>query len=335
MTTTVTLIPGDGITRELAESVIAILDAAGADIVFEEQPAGADCYASCGSGIPDATIDSIRKNKIALKGKLLAPPSPEYPNPNSELRQKLDLFAAVRPIRNLRGISARHKDVDIVLIREISEDIYAGLEHKVREDIVTTIKVVTEQGCSRISRFAFEYAQRRNRKRVSLIHKANIMKITDGLFIRSCEKVYDDFKDIEFWKYIVDNACMQLLLRPHQFDVMLMGNLYGDIMSDLGAGIVGGISASMGAMVGGVGDDQIVIFEALHGDAPDLVGKNSANPLPFILPAIYMLEHLEQDETAKRIQAAVETAIQDGIVTADLGGTSSTSEVTKAIIARL
>lgn len=330
-TTTVALIPGDGITRELVEPVLSVLDAAGADITFEEHPAGKGCYETEGTGIPESTLDAIRTHKIALKGKLLPPKDDRFNNPNSELRSKLNLFAAVRPIRNLRGLAARHSNIDIVLIREISEDIYAGLEHQISPNIVSTLKVVTEQGCSRISKFAFEYARRRERSKVSLIHKANIMKITDGLFIRTTEAIAKNFEDIQFTKYIVDNACMQLLLRPHQYDVLLTGNLYGDIMSDLGAGIVGGISASMGALV----NEDTFIFEALHGDAPDLVGKNAANPLPLLLPAVYMLEHLELNESASRINNAISDTLEAGIRTGDLGGTASTSEMTQAIIERL
>ena len=331
MATTVALIPGDGITRELVEPVLSVLDAAGADINFEEHPAGEDCYETHGTGIPESTLDAIRTHKVALKGKLLPPKDDRHPNPNAELRRQLGLFAAVRPIRNLRGLPGRHKDIDIVLIREISEDIYAGLEHQISPNIVSTLKVVTEQGCSRISKFAFDYARRRKRSKVSLIHKANIMKVTDGLFIRTTEGIAANYDDIQFTKYIVDNACMQLLLRPHQYDVLLMGNLYGDIMSDLGAGIVGGISASMGAVV----NEDTFIFEALHGDAPDLVGKGQANPLPLLMPAIYMLEHLEKDEVAARIKDAISDTLEAGVSTADLGGSASTSEFTKAIIARL
>lgn len=331
MAQTVTLIPGDGITSELVGPVTSILDAAGAEITFETVHAGRGFYATSSGGIPEALIDSIKTNGVALKGKLLPTKDAKQTNPNSELRRRLGLFSAVRPIRNLPGLPSRHDDIDIVLVRETSEDVYAGLEHQVREGVVASLKVVTAKGCARITRFAFEYARRHGRKKVSLIHKANIMKVTDGLFIKTAKEVAADYDDIAFNTLIVDNACMQLLQRPHQYDIILTGNLYGDIMSDLGAGIVGGISASYGASV----NEDIAIFECIHGDAPDLIGKDSANPLPMLMPAVYMLEHLEQRDAATRIRDAISATLKAGVSTVDLGGTATTSAMTEAIIGNL
>lgn len=331
MTRKVTLIPGDGISRELVDPVLEVLAAAGADIEFERRPAGEAAYAELGDAVPDTTIESIRRNGLALKGKLRSRSQDPYPNPNWQMRKELDLFAAVLPIRNVPCLPARHKDVDLVVVRQSTEDIYAGLEHEVREGIVASLKVVTVEESRRISRFAFEYARRNNRKKVTLVHKANIMKVTDGLFIEVAEEAAKEYPDIELAKIIVDNACMQLLLKPQQFEVLLMGNLYGGIMSDLGAGIVGGISATMGASF----SDEIAIFESLHGDAPHLEGKDKANPLPLLMPASYMLEHIGQTESAEKIRTAICRTISSGISTADLGGSASTSEMVRKIVSEL
>jgi isocitrate dehydrogenase (NAD+) len=331
MTTTVTLIPGDGITVELVDPVLAVLEAASADVVFDRQRAGRTSYLETGQEMPEATIESIRRHKVALKGKLRSKLGDPYRSPNWELRKHLALYASVIPVRNLRGLPARHHDVDIVVIREAIEDIYAGLEDTMREGIVASFKVVTAEASRRITRFAFEYARQKGRRRVTLAHKANIMKVTDGLFIETADAVARDYPSIEFRKIIVDNACMQLLLRPQQFDVMLMGNLYGAIMSDLAAGIVGGISATMGSSFG----DDIAIFESIHGDAPQLEGTGTANPLPLLLPACLMLEHLGQRAVADRIREAVSRTLEAGTKTPDLGGTATTDQITRAIVAEL
>lgn len=331
MTQKVTLIPGDGISVELVEPMAEVLNAAGADLVFERHPAGEDAYRDTGDALPPETIESIRRNKVALKGKLRSQPGDPYRNPNWQLRKELELFAAVLPIRNLPCLPSRHQDVDLVVIRQSTEDIYAGLEHEVREGIVASLKVVTVEESKRIARFAFEYAEANGRRKVTLVHKANIMKVTDGLFIEVAKEVARRYPDIELDTLIVDNACMQLLLRPSQFDVMLMGNLYGGIMSDLGAGIVGGISATMGASFG----DEIAIFESIHGDAPHLEGTGKANLLPLLMPACYMLEHLGQGLVADRIRTAICRTLAEGVTTPDLGGASTTEEVTQAIISEL
>lgn len=327
MPKTVTLIPGDGITAELTEPVVSVLETAKADVEFEIQPAGQKVFETTGEALPEATIASIKKNGVALKGKLRSLPGDAYRTPNWELRKRLELYASVIPVRNLRGLASRHHDVDLVVIREAIEDIYAGLEHIVREGIVASLKVVTAEASKRITKFAFEYAQKNGRRKVTLVHKANIMKITDGLFIECAEEVAKAYPEIEFNKLIVDNACMQMLLQPHTFDVALMGNLYGGIMSDLGAGIVGGISASMGASYG----DEIAMFEAIHGEAPDLEGTGKANPLPLLMPACTMLEHLGSQQTADRIREAISSTLEAGIKTADLGGSATTNEMIQAI----
>jgi isocitrate dehydrogenase (NAD+) len=331
MPRTVTLIPGDGIGRELVDPVLRVLEAVRADVVFERASAGRAACREVGEALPAATLESIRRNGVALSGKLLARPGDSFPSPRWDLHRQLDLFAAVLPIRNLRGLPARHQDVDIVVIRQSTEDIYAGLEDRIRDGIVASMKVVTSAASTRITRFAFDWARRNGRKEVTLVHKANIMKVTDGLFIQAAEEVAAGYPDIRFRKLIVDNACMQLLLRPAQLDVLLMGNLYGSIMSDLGAGIVGGISASFGVAL----NDERAVFEALHGDAPQLEGTGKANPLPFLLPALYMLEHLGQRDKADRVREAISRTLERGLSTPDLGGTATTDEMIGAIVGAL
>lgn len=331
MGSTVTLIPGDGVGAEVADLVVSVLESAGADVAFETQPAGHACWEDRGEALPEITIESIRRNGVALKGKLRSRAGDPYRSPNWELRKRLDLYASVLPVRNLDGLPARHEGVDLVVIRQAIEDVYAGLEYSIREGIVASLKVVTAEASERITRFAFEYARRKGRKKVTLVHKANIMKVTDGLFIRSAQAVAARYPDIAFGTLIVDNACMQLLLKPQGYDVLLMGNLYGGIMSDLGAGIVGGISASMGSSYG----DDIAVFEAIHGDAPHLEGTGLANPLPLLQPACFMLEHLHQGEVAARIRAAVSRVLVEGVKTPDLGGSATAREMVSAIAREL
>jgi isocitrate dehydrogenase (NAD+) len=326
---TVTLLRGDGVSGELMAPVLELLTAAGARVTFDEQPAGR----ATSDTLPAATLASIRANGVALKGKLLSPPGDGHSNPNADLRKRLDLFAAVRPLKNLPGLCARHDGVDVVVIRETTEDIYAGLEHTVSDGIIGSLRVVTERACERIARYAFGYAKQHGRKKVTLVHKANIMKVTDGLFIAVADRVAADYPDIQFNKLIIDNACMQLVMRPHQYDVILAGNMYGDIMSDLGAGIVGGISATYGFC----SNDKVTVFEALHGDAPELIGTGKANPLPLLMPACALLEHLQQPEPAARIRAAITAALQGPVeaLTRDLGGSGTTQTLIDAIRAAL
>jgi len=333
MTRTVTLIRGDGITRELIDPVLEIPDAAGADVTFDEKPAVRQSFATHGTALPEETLASIRTHGVALRGKLSTPQGSGYNSPNAALRKQLDLFATVRPLRNLPGLPSRHHNVDIILIRETTEDIYAGLEHNINQDIVGSLRVVTEAACERITRYAFNYARRFGRKKVTLVHKANILKVTDGLFMRTAKRVHDEeFPELAFNTLIIDNACMQLVMRPQNYDVILGGNLYGDIMSDLGAGIIGGISATYGASSNG----QIKVFEAIHGDAPHLEGQGLANPLPLLLPAHAMLIYLEQHEAARRIYGAIEkTLVAKQGLTPDLGGDGTMRTMVEAIIQHL
>lgn len=330
MPKTVTLLRGDGVSNDLMDPVLHILKAAGAQVTFDERPAGRASFEQTQDVLPEATIASIRENGVALKGKLLPPKGANQSNPNADLRKRLDLFAAVRPLQNVPGLPARHENVDIIIIRETTEDIYAGLEHNVSDGIVGSLRVVTERACERIARYAFVYARQYKRKKVTLVHKANIMKVTDGLFIQTAERVAAEFPDIQFNKLIVDNACMQLVMRPHQYDVILAGNMYGDIMSDLGAGIVGGISATYGLCC----NEKVSIFEAIHGDAPELEGSGKANLLPVLMPACAMLDYLEQHATAERIRRAIEAILQGdrALLTPDLGGQGSTQSMTDAIV---
>lgn len=327
MGSTVTLIPGDGVTVELVDPVVSVLDRAGADVAFELREAGRQAWKRSGTALPDETLESVRRNRVALKGKLRSREDDPYRSPNWELRKKLGLYASVLPVRNLAGLPARHEGVDLVVIRQALEDVYSGLEHTIREGIVASLKVVTAEASTRITRFAFDYARATGRSRVTLVHKANIMKVTDGLFIGAAQAVAAEQPDVRLDTMIVDNACMQLLLRPQRFEILLMGNLYGGIMSDLGAGIVGGISATMGASFG----EGLAVFEAIHGDAPSLEGTGRANPLPLLLPACYMLEHLGQAEVADRIRSAASRVLASTTTTPDLGGSATAAEMCRAI----
>ena len=331
MPRTVTLIPGDTITREIVEPVIRILERAGADVVFEPHEAGADCFRETGRVFPESTLESIKRNRLALKGKLIAQASSSYPSPNADLRKELGLFAVVNPIRSLPGLPARHHDVDIVLVRESTEDLYGGMEDLIRKDVATSMKVVTERACRRITEYAFEYARTHGRKKITLVHKSNIMKVTDGLFLRTAGEVAKDNPDVAFTSMIVDNASMQLVLRPHQFDIILAGNLYGGILTDLGAGITGGISGSMGSSR----NETVAVFEAIHGEAPEIEGMDLANPLPLLMPACFLLEHIGQADRAARIRNAASAVLEKGVTTPDLGGSATSSEMTDAIIGAL
>ncbi|MBN1947638.1 MAG: isocitrate/isopropylmalate dehydrogenase family protein [Bradymonadales bacterium] len=327
----ITLLPGDATTAELVDGVIGILAAVGAELEFERQEAGRGCFERCGSAWLPETLASIEQNRLALKGGLLNQPDPCYPDPNRELWKRLGLFAVVSPIRNLPGLPARHRDVDLVIIREATEDLHVGLEDRITETITTSLKVVTAEASERISRFAFEYARCHGREKITLVHKANIMKVTDGLFIEVFRSVASGYPDIGTEQLIVDNAAMQLVMRPHRFDVLLMGNLYGDILADLALGIVGGTSTAMSMAT----NEQLAVFEALHGDAPHSRDTSRANPLPMLLPACYLLEYLGQEAIAQRIVKAVGEVLQAGVATPDLGGSASTAEMIRAIMSAL
>jgi isocitrate dehydrogenase (NAD+) len=331
MSLRVTLIQGGGIGFDQAPAVQNIVRAAGVDIDWEEHLAGLASIERGGPALPEAMLQSVRKNGLALKTKLLSPPGPDG-NCNVELRRALGLFASVRPLRNLRGLPARFQGVDFLVVRELTEDLYAAIEHEIVPGVVQSIKVVTEAACCRFFRFAFDWMRQAGRKLVHCVHKANILKLTDGLFLEIFRLTAREYPEIQTREIIVDNCCMQMVLRPQQFDVLVMGNLYGDIVSDLGAGVVGGISATAGINVG----DGMRVYESFHGGSREAIGSNRANPLPLLLPAVDLLEGTGYTEPARRIQAAVEKVLTEGRVrTADLGGRATTTEMAAAIIAAL
>jgi len=328
----VTLIPGDGIGPEVTSAAIEVIAAAGVNITWDRQLAGVAAVDAVGQPIPEELIRSIRKSRVALKGPLTTGVGRGFRSVNVALRKVLDLFANLRPIRNLPGLKTAFEGVDLVVVRESTEDVYAGIEHQIAPGVVESIKVITAKASHRIAKFAFEYAQRENRRKIAAIHKANIMKLSDGLFLTCARAVARRYPQIRYEEMIVDNACMQLVLRPGQFDVLLLENLYGDIVSDLCAGLVGGLGVVPGANLG----RRVAIFEAVHGTAPDIAGKNLANPVAAILSAALMLRHLGESDAAARIRRAVERVIGAGQCrTRDLGGSASTTEFTQAIIKAL
>ena len=332
MTHPITLIPGDGIGPEVSESVVRIFKVAGLDIEWERHDAGVLAFEKTNETLPVALLDSIRRNKVALKGPVTTPIGQGFTSVNVGLRKALDLFANLRPVRNLPGVQSRYSDVDLIIVRENTEDLYAGLEHEVIPGVVESLKIITERASTNIARFAFEYARRFGRKRVTAIHKANIMKLSDGLFLDSTRKVARDFTDITYDERIVDAACMHLVMNPEKLDVLLLPNLYGDIVSDLCAGLVGGLGVVPGANLG----KEIGVFEAVHGSAPDIALKNLANPTALLLSGLMMLDHIGEQEAAVRIRAALDTVLTEGAVrTRDLGGTASTTEFTDAICRRI
>lgn len=321
---TVTLIPGDLIGQDLAGPITELLAQAGAQIEWEwvEDVTDAD---GC---LTDVCLDSVRRNGVALKAPFSTPAGAGRLSPSVLLRKQLDLYAGVRHIQNLEGLASRYHDIDIVIVRENTEDVYAGLEHEVHPGVVESIKVVSRAASERIFRFAYRHARANGRRSVAIIHKANIMKLSDGLFLSVGREVGADYPDVETRALIVDNTCMQLVQRPHQFDVIVCGNLYGDIISDLCAGLVGGISAAWGLDQG----DDCSVFTAIHGHVPEMVGKDVANPLPLLMPAIGLLRHIGQAGPAERLQRAVGRVLTEGsTLTADLGGTASTSQMIAAI----
>jgi isocitrate dehydrogenase (NAD+) len=329
---TVTLIPGDGIGAEVSRAVQKILAAAGAEITWDEIPARAEMERRGVDFLQAGVLESIRRNHTALKGPLETAIAGGAPSINVGLRKTLDLYANVRPVKNLEGVRSVFRGVDIVLIRENTEDLYAGLEHTVVPGVVESLKIITERASTRIARFAFEYAKKFHRKKIHAIHKANIMKLSDGLFLSSIRKVAPEYSEIEYKELIIDNACMQIVLNPHQFDMLLLTNLYGDIMSDLAAGLVGGLGVVPSANIG----EREALFEAVHGTAPDLAGKGIANPTALLMSAILMLDHLEEHETARRVENALRQVYREGkSVTRDVGGNATTAEFTDALIGAL
>jgi isocitrate dehydrogenase (NAD+) len=327
----VTLIQGGGIGEDQVASVKQILAAAHVAIDWDEHLAGTASMTRGGPALPGDLLRSARETGLVLKTKLLSPPG-QAGNYNVQFRKELELFASIRPLKNIRGLPARFQGVDMLVIRELTEDLYTAIEHVIVPGIVQSLKIVTEAASRRFFRFALEWAQKHGCKTVHCVHKANILKLTDGLFLESFRAVAREFPDLQAREMIVDNCCMQMVLRPQQFDVLVMGNLYGDLVSDLGAGIVGGISAAAGINIG----DGIRVYECFHGGSRETIGENKANPLPLLLPAIDLLEAEGEPEAACRILQAVEKVLLAGNVrTPDLGGESTTSDMTQAIIASL
>ena len=328
----ITLLPGDGIGPEVTESAVRVLEAAGVAIEWDRVEAGGDVIAKYGTPVPEPVLQSIRRRGVALKGPITTPVGEGFRSANVTMRQALDLYACIRPVRSLPGVTTRFEGVDLILVRENTEDLYSGLEHRVTAGVVESIKVVTERACLRIARYAFALARRLGRQKITAVHKANIMKLTDGLFLECCRRVARDYRDLEFGDVIVDNCAMQLVRDPRQFDVLLLGNLYGDIMSDLCAGLVGGLGVVPGANVG----DDVAVFEAVHGSAPDIAGKGLANPTAVILSSVEMMKHLGELDAAKRIDAAIHaTLAEPRLRTRDLGGKASTDAFTNSVIERL
>jgi isocitrate dehydrogenase (NAD+) len=327
----VTLLPGDGIGPEVADAVRQIFCAAKAAIEWDLVEGAGAGKSSDQFPLAEA-LASVRRNRVALKGPMATGVVEGPPSINVALRKNLNLYANLRPVRNLEGVASRWSGVDLIIVRENTEDLYAGLEHTVVPGVVESLKIITEAASTRIARFAFDYARRYKRKRVHAIHKANIMKLSDGLFLSSARAVAKEYSDIEFREMIVDNACMQLVLDPHQFDVLLLPNLYGDVVSDLAAGLVGGLGV---VPSGNLGEDA-ALFEAVHGTAPDIAGKGLANPTALLLSSVMMLDYLGQADTARRIENALYAVYRGGrSMTRDLGGTASTAEFTNAVIAAL
>jgi isocitrate dehydrogenase (NAD+) len=325
---TITLIPGDGIGPEVTAAVTRILHASGVSIDWDEHAAGLRAFEGTGQTLPAELLDSIRRNKVALKGPVTTPIGGGFTSVNVGLRKALDLYANLRPVRNLPGVSARFEGVDLVIVRENTEDLYAGLEHEVIPGVVESLKIITERASTRVAQFAFGHARRSGRRRVTAVHKANIMKLSDGLFLDCCRAVAAEHPDIAYDERIVDAACMHLVMNPAQFDVLVMPNLYGDIVSDLCAGLVGGLgvvgAANLGVDVG--------VFEAVHGSAPDIAGQNVANPTALLLAAIMMLRHIGESAAADRVMSGLGQVLAGGRTrTRDLGGTASTSAFADAV----
>ncbi len=332
MTHTITLIPGDGIGPEVTEAVVRILKASGVSIEWEEHIAGVLAFERTGQALPVELVDSIRRNKVALKGPVTTPIGQGFASVNVGLRKALDLFANLRPVWNLPGVDARFQGIDLVIVRENTEDLYAGLEHEVVPGVVESLKIITDKASTRIAHFAFAHARKHGRKKVTSIHKANIMKLSDGLFIECVRRAAREYIEIKYEERIVDAACMQLVMHPEQFDVLVLPNLYGDIVSDLCAGLVGGLGVVGAANLG----IDIGVFEAVHGSAPDIAGKHIANPTALLLSAVMMLRHIGEGAAAERIMQALGTVLTAKTVrTRDLGGTASTLEFADAVCQQL
>ena len=327
----VTLIKGDGIGPEITDSVMKIINAAGVAIDWDIQTAGADLIETEGTPLPQRVLDSVKQNKIALKSPVTTPIGKGFRSVNVQLRKELDLYANLRPCYNLPNVKTRYDKVDIVVVRENTEDLYAGIERQVDEDTAESIKIITRKASERIAKFAFDYAVKNNCKEVCVVTKANICKLSDGLFLECARKIAQQFPQIKFREILVDNCCMQLVQNPNQFDVLLLPNLYGDIVSDLCAGLIGGLGIAQGANIG----EDYAVFEPVHGSAPDIAGQDKANPTAMLMSAIEMLNYIGENEAGKKIKLALFDTLDAGIKTADLGGGASCSEFTQAIVDRL
>lgn len=328
----ITLIPGDGIGPEVVSAAVRILEATGVKFEWESYAAGADAYARYGEYIPKDLDDAIERNKVALKGPITTPIGGGFSSINVTLRKRFELYANFRPIRNLPHVPTRYPDVDLIIVRENTEGLYSGIEHEVVPGVVESIKVITAKASTRIAKWAFKYAREYKRKRVHCIHKANIMKMSDGLFLRCTRDVAKEYPEITYGEHIVDNTCMQLVTNPYQYDVLVLENFYGDIISDLCAAFVGGLGLVPGANIG----DEIAIFEAVHGSAPDIAGKDMANPTAVLRSGLLMLRHLGEHEAANKIRNGLEYVYWDKKnLTRDLGGTASTTQFTDAVIAAM
>ncbi|MGH2383222.1 MAG: isocitrate/isopropylmalate dehydrogenase family protein [Candidatus Limnocylindria bacterium] len=333
MSYAVTLIPGDGIGPELAEAARGVLEATGIGFEWDVQQAGEATIASEGTPLPDRVIDSIRANGVAIKGPITTPVGSGFRSVNVGLRQALELYANVRPARTMKGVTTRYDDVDLVIVRENTEDLYAGIEHRVGPDAAESIKIITRAASQRIARYAFEYAAKNGRRKVTAVHKANIMKLSDGLFLESCQQVAAEYEGrVAFEDRIVDNMCMQLVQKPDLYDVLVLPNLYGDIVSDLAAGLVGGLGVAPGANIG----ERAAVFEPVHGSAPKYAGLDKANPTALILSGALMLRHLGELAAADAVETAVRDVIGEGMtVTYDLGGSAGTREFGEAVAGRV
>ena len=329
---TIVLLPGDGIGPEVTEAVARILKATGVKFEWERYAAGAEAFEKFKTYIPADLYDSIERTRVALKGPVTTPVGGGFSSINVTLRKKFELYANFRPVRNLPGIKTNYPGVDLVIIRENTEGLYVGLEQEIVPGVATALKVVTEKGSTRIARFAFDFARKHGRKKIHCIHKANIMKMTDGLILRCTRKIAEEYPEVAYAEHIVDNTCMQLVTNPYQYDMLLLENLYGDIVSDLCAAFVGGLGLVPGANLG----ENAAIFEAVHGSAPDIAGKDLANPTALLQSAILMLRHLDEDEAADRVQTALEKVYAEKTtLTRDVGGNSGTSAFADAVIAAL
>jgi isocitrate dehydrogenase (NAD+) len=332
----ITLIPGDGIGPEVSGAVVKVLETAGeaTGVGFEwhQFAAGAEAFEQTREYIPKVLYESIEQNRVALKGPVTTPIGGGFASINVTLRQKFELFANFRPVKSLPGLKTKYENIDLIIVRENMEDLYAGLEHEIVPGVVQSLKIITDKGSTRIAQFAFDYAKKHSRKKVHAIHKANIMKLSDGLFLNCCRKVATGFPEVEYKEHIVDNTCMQLVLNPYQYDILLTENLYGDILSDLCSAFVGGLGLVPGANLG----RECAIFEAVHGSAPDIAGQDKANPTALMQSAVLMLHHLNEPETAERVQGAIEQVYREGkTLTRDVGGSSGTKAFADAVLAAM